>query len=157
MCEVGRHHEEPPYILLKQPSTVLQNGKRVHHATRILSARASLTSANSWSLLVSVIFIVVFCAVAWFASPKGENQTYVPYPSQSRAATELYPRRSCARAAAAFPLTQDIQLTPLRSQCLALDSHPLCLELLAHVGYVLLQTFTPRQPTAILVFWAREY
>jgi hypothetical protein len=32
---------------------------------------------NSWSLLVSVIFIVVFCAVAWFASPKGENQTYV--------------------------------------------------------------------------------
>jgi hypothetical protein len=31
----------------------------------------------SWSLLVSVIFIVVFCAVAWFASPKGENQTYV--------------------------------------------------------------------------------
>lgn len=32
---------------------------------------------NSWSLLVSIIFIVVFCAVAWFASPKGENQTYV--------------------------------------------------------------------------------
>ena len=31
--------------------------------------------ANGWSLLVSIIFIVVFCAVAWFASPKGETQT----------------------------------------------------------------------------------
>jgi len=31
----------------------------------------------SWSLLVSIVFIVVFCAVAWFASPKGETQTYV--------------------------------------------------------------------------------
>ncbi|TKA79069.1 hypothetical protein B0A55_02510 [Friedmanniomyces simplex] len=31
--------------------------------------------ANGWSLLISVLFIVVFCAVAWFASPKGENQT----------------------------------------------------------------------------------
>ncbi|KAL1590393.1 hypothetical protein WHR41_00834 [Cladosporium halotolerans] len=31
--------------------------------------------ANGWSLLVSVIFIAAFCAVAWFASPKGENQT----------------------------------------------------------------------------------
>lgn len=30
---------------------------------------------NSWSLLVSVIFIAVFSAVSWFASPKGENQT----------------------------------------------------------------------------------
>lgn len=37
----------------------------------------SLTTHHSWSLLVSIIFIVVFCAVAWFASPKGENQTYV--------------------------------------------------------------------------------
>ena len=31
--------------------------------------------ANGWSLLISIIFIVVFSAVAWFASPKGENQT----------------------------------------------------------------------------------
>ncbi|EON66155.1 hypothetical protein W97_05398 [Coniosporium apollinis CBS 100218] len=31
--------------------------------------------ANGWSLLVGLIFILVFCAVAWFASPKGENQT----------------------------------------------------------------------------------
>jgi hypothetical protein len=43
-----------------------------------LSKRASTDfRENSWSLLVSIIFIVVFCAVAWFASPKGENQTYV--------------------------------------------------------------------------------
>jgi len=35
----------------------------------------ALTDVPSWSLLVSVVFIVVFCAVAWFASPKGENQT----------------------------------------------------------------------------------
>jgi uncharacterized protein involved in exopolysaccharide biosynthesis len=37
----------------------------------------ALARNNSWSLLVSIIFIVVFCAVAWFASPKGETQTYV--------------------------------------------------------------------------------
>ncbi|KAF2484843.1 ATP synthase subunit H-domain-containing protein [Neohortaea acidophila] len=31
--------------------------------------------ANGWSLLVSILFIAVFCGVSWFASPKGENQT----------------------------------------------------------------------------------
>ncbi|TKA68047.1 hypothetical protein B0A49_08587 [Cryomyces minteri] len=33
--------------------------------------------ANGWSLLIGLVFIAVFCVVAWFASPKGENQTYV--------------------------------------------------------------------------------
>ncbi|KAL2356393.1 ATP synthase subunit H-domain-containing protein, partial [Cryomyces antarcticus] len=31
--------------------------------------------ANGWSLLIGLVFIAVFCVVAWFASPKGENQT----------------------------------------------------------------------------------
>lgn len=39
--------------------------------------RLGANTVESWSLLVSIIFIVVFCAIAWFASPKGENQTYV--------------------------------------------------------------------------------
>lgn len=35
-----------------------------------------------WSLLVSIVFIVVFSAISWFASPKGPNQTYVFFASQ---------------------------------------------------------------------------
>ncbi|KAK8210103.1 H(+)-transporting V0 sector ATPase subunit e [Zalaria obscura] len=31
--------------------------------------------ANGWSLLIGLLFIVVFSAVSWFASPKGDNQT----------------------------------------------------------------------------------
>ncbi|KAH0284429.1 hypothetical protein M436DRAFT_79790 [Aureobasidium namibiae CBS 147.97] len=31
--------------------------------------------ANGWSLLVGLLFILAFCAVSWFASPKGETQT----------------------------------------------------------------------------------
>ena len=46
------------------------------HAPRY-HTRPGANTLESWSLLVSIIFIVVFCAVAWFASPKGENQTYV--------------------------------------------------------------------------------
>jgi hypothetical protein len=84
---------------------------------------------------VSVVFIVVFCAVAWFASPKGENQTYV-YP--------LLPmsiRAACGRSSALFArsLCSSVKNQPANTtnpQCLALNPHPLCLELLAHVGYV---------------------
>ena len=31
----------------------------------------------SWSLIIGLVFIVVFSIAAWFLSPKGENQTYV--------------------------------------------------------------------------------
>ncbi|GAB7355880.1 hypothetical protein MBLNU459_g6534t1 [Dothideomycetes sp. NU459] len=31
--------------------------------------------ANGWSLIIGLAFIVVFSAVSWFASPKGDNQT----------------------------------------------------------------------------------
>ncbi|KAF2098704.1 hypothetical protein NA57DRAFT_75943 [Rhizodiscina lignyota] len=31
--------------------------------------------ANGWSLIIGLVFIIVFSAVAWFVSPKGENQT----------------------------------------------------------------------------------
>jgi hypothetical protein len=54
----------------------------VHLCSLLIQTRKLTTRArnNSWSLLVSIIFIVVFCAVAWFASPKGETQTYVLAP-----------------------------------------------------------------------------
>ena len=102
----------------------------------------SLTTHHSWSLLVSIIFIVVFCAVAWFASPKGENQTYV-IATYLRAMNYIY----CAASTSLTKLATPPPLnkmprpsTPLAnttsSQCLALNPHPLCLELLAHVGYV---------------------
>ena len=35
---------------------------------------------NSWSILIGLLCVVVASAVAWFFSPKGENQTYV-HPS----------------------------------------------------------------------------
>lgn len=38
-------------------------------------AGTSTDECDSWSLLISIIFIVIFCVVAWFASPKGETQT----------------------------------------------------------------------------------
>ncbi|XTI85223.1 ATPase, V0 complex, subunit E1/e2 [Cenococcum geophilum] len=31
--------------------------------------------ANGWSLIIGLVFIIVFCVVSWFAAPKGENQT----------------------------------------------------------------------------------
>ncbi|KAM0712109.1 hypothetical protein Q7P37_011203 [Cladosporium fusiforme] len=82
--------------------------------------------ANGWSLLVSIIFIVVFCAVAWFASPKGENQTYV----------SSHPLLSTSLSCLSEMLSRSPKATSLTSyQRLALDTHPLRLELLAHVGY----------------------
>jgi hypothetical protein len=85
----GTSRTNPPvkqhtHRLLSTPHEITQNGKRVRYSTHrephTRSLRAdfrALAHHNSWSLLVSVIFIVVFCAVAWFASPKGETQTYV--------------------------------------------------------------------------------
>lgn len=46
---------------------------------KIFKLAAQANNRNSWSILVSIIFIVAFSAVAWFASPKGENQTYVSF------------------------------------------------------------------------------
>ena len=65
---------------MHQPLEITQNGKRVCTLITTCSdwtLKADRARNNSWSLLVSIIFIVVFCAVAWFASPKGETQTYV--------------------------------------------------------------------------------
>ncbi|KAF1344216.1 ATP synthase subunit H-domain-containing protein [Delphinella strobiligena] len=31
--------------------------------------------ANGWSIIIGLVFIAVFSVVAWFASPKGDNQT----------------------------------------------------------------------------------
>ena len=33
--------------------------------------------ANSWSIIIGLVCVVVLCVLAWFFSPKGENQTYV--------------------------------------------------------------------------------
>jgi len=122
-------------------SSKWQTGTSNHTHTHILPVRASLTlRENSWSLLISVIFIIVFCAVAWFASPKGENQTYVLiYPPSYLRANHNTQSAACALASRRRPTNTT------RSQCLALDSHPLCLELLAHVGYVLLLLYHPHQ------------
>jgi hypothetical protein len=35
---------------------------------------------NSWSIIVGLVCVVALSVLAWFFSPKGENQTYV-YPS----------------------------------------------------------------------------
>ncbi len=43
----------------------------------LLRGYARADSPSSWSLVISVVFIVIFSGVSWFASPKGENQTYV--------------------------------------------------------------------------------
>jgi V-type H+-transporting ATPase subunit e len=32
---------------------------------------------NSWSIIIGLVIVVVLCVLAWFFSPKGENQTYV--------------------------------------------------------------------------------
>ncbi|KAF2877652.1 ATPase, V0 complex, subunit E1/e2 [Massariosphaeria phaeospora] len=31
--------------------------------------------ANGWAPFIGLIVLAVFCAVVWFAAPKGENQT----------------------------------------------------------------------------------
>ena len=125
-------------------SSKWQTGTSNHTHTHILPVRASLTlRENSWSLLISVIFIIVFCAVAWFASPKGENQTYVLVLSSLLLARDHKPIIHESLVIALALRRQPTNTT--RSQCLALDAHPLCLELLAHVGYVLL--LLPPSPT----------
>ena len=54
---------------------------------------------NSWSIIIGLVCVVALCVLAWFFSPKGENQTYVhlffslPWPlagGPSRS-TSLYP------------------------------------------------------------------
>jgi hypothetical protein len=32
---------------------------------------------NSWSIIIGLLCVVVLCVLAWFFSPKGDNQTYV--------------------------------------------------------------------------------
>jgi hypothetical protein len=32
---------------------------------------------NSWSIIIGLVCVVALCVLAWFFSPKGENQTYV--------------------------------------------------------------------------------
>lgn len=79
-CEVTIT-KDPPYTHSSKQYTPLNSSTwqtGTSDLVHILLVRAALTfRRNSWSLLISIIFIVVFSAVAWFASPKGENQTYV--------------------------------------------------------------------------------
>jgi V-type H+-transporting ATPase subunit e len=45
---------------------------------------------NSWSIIIGLVCVVVLCVLAWFFSPKGENQTYV-HPSGSLLAVTAFP------------------------------------------------------------------
>lgn len=109
-----------------------------------LNLAAQANNRNSWSILVSIIFIVAFSAVAWFASPKGENQTYVS-THLLWVALPLHVLRGMLLG----PL-KDL-ITNIHPQRLALDSHSLRLELLAHVGYVKRTTLRPLlQPDHII-------
>jgi len=31
--------------------------------------------ANGWSIIIGLVIVVVLCVLAWFFSPKGDNQT----------------------------------------------------------------------------------
>ena len=35
---------------------------------------------NSWSIFIGLACVVVMSLLAWFFAPKGENQTYAPFP-----------------------------------------------------------------------------
>ena len=49
---------------------------------------------NRWSLIIGLIFIVVFSFISWFMAPKGETQTYVLiYPSDLFRETHNVQRR----------------------------------------------------------------
>lgn len=111
-----------------------KHGQRV--CCRKRGRRDQADTLARWSLLISIIFIVVFSAIAWFASPKGVNQTYVLLSSTNR-------RGERSRLGT-------VSLTII--QCLAINPHPLRLELLAHVGYVHCEstTFETRFLTQIL-------
>lgn len=84
-------------------SSQWQTGTSAHNRIPPIWASLTFSRNNSWSLLVSIIFIVVFSAVAWFASPKGETQTYVPCPvlfflftcAQLQHARELQDKTTC--------------------------------------------------------------
>jgi hypothetical protein len=41
-------------------------------------AYENATNKSRWAPFIGLVVVVAFCAAAWFLSPKGENQTYVP-------------------------------------------------------------------------------
>ena len=53
-----------------------QHGQRVGLKLGYNLRLRSLTM-YSWAPFIGLIVVAAFCAIAWFASPKGENQTYV--------------------------------------------------------------------------------
>jgi hypothetical protein len=54
----------------------IHHGKRVTTPIQNINSSQKLT-ASSWSVFVGLAVIIIFSAVAWFAAPKGETQTYV--------------------------------------------------------------------------------
>ena len=64
----------PSRTLISPTAFTMANG---YERRMTFTVAASLTNDRfRWSLLISIIFIAAFSAVSWFASPKGENQTY---------------------------------------------------------------------------------
>lgn len=73
-----------PALLTAPYNTTLHHGQRVSQLKplrlsqppfRPRSRPLTAHPQNSWSLIISIVFIIVFSAAAWFFSPKGDTQT----------------------------------------------------------------------------------
>jgi hypothetical protein len=131
---------------------------------------------SRWAPFIGLVVVVVFCAAAWFLSPKGENQTYV-LQSYLYCNLDLYTRAShtpiliavaitsilCPRLlhhmAFVLSLTQNTAITigtyllTHHQQCLALNPRTLSRCHVHHVGHHVPRTVTSthysatKQPT----------
>lgn len=54
----------------------MANGSVSCSLNKLLDLRADCRSVHSASLVIGLIFVVIACVLAYFFSPKGENQTY---------------------------------------------------------------------------------
>ena len=126
------------------------------------SVQGEANDNHSWSIIVGLVFIALFSVAAWFASPKGENQTYVSLSLSSPASlpspvlSALSPVSSLHSWSLQFhgaeqrpgvcftrgeeaqgdnkPGTEPQHKLTIRSQALALNPDPFGLVLLPHVG-----------------------
>lgn len=89
---------------------------------------------NRWSLIVGLILVVIASVVAWFLSPKGDNQTYVLLPVLFFNNTTICP--------AIQTQTKRQKANAVKNlQTLAKHPHSLICVVLSDVGYVLFSSF----------------
>lgn len=62
----------------QNPTHFINHGERASTSNLNIARAVVADTHHSWSLLISVVVVVAFCAVSWFFSPKGETRTYVP-------------------------------------------------------------------------------